>query len=153
MVLSHRLPCAERKGYQRREPFAHCNGNRRTTGRHPIFHLSRSCGRFSPSPFTRITAVWTINGHREFNRTPFGIKTSGSWFEKLMNIVCSGLQGSELFIYVDDIINFARDLQEHREKWIRLSMRLAAAGVLRSENWKFLVRRSHFYDIVFPAKD
>jgi len=44
-----------------------------------------------------------------------------------MNNVLSGLQGNELFVYMDDIVIYARSLKEHEIKFERLMKRLREA--------------------------
>lgn len=50
-------------------------------------------------------------GHYEFNGMPFGLKNAT--FQRLMNVVLSGLTGVEAFVYLDDIVVYGRSLQTH----------------------------------------
>ena len=53
--------------------------------------------------------------------------------------ILTGLQGIELFVYMDDIVIYARSLKEHREKLEKLLGRLKTAGlVLQPEKCHFL---------------
>ena len=47
---------------------------------------------------------------------PFGLKNAPATFQRLMNSVLTGLQGLRCLIYLDDIVIFARDLQDHTVK-------------------------------------
>ena len=46
-------------------------------------------------------------GHYEYKRMPFGLENAPSTFQRLMDQVLSGLQGLELFVYMDDIVIYA----------------------------------------------
>lgn len=49
------------------------------------------------------TAFTTPFGHYTFNRMLFGLKNAPATFQKLIDLVLSGLQGEELFD-MDDIV-------------------------------------------------
>ena len=59
------------------------------------------------------TAFSTLNGHYEFNKMPFGLKNAPTTFQRCMDLVLSGLQGVELFVYMDDIVLYADSIEEH----------------------------------------
>lgn len=59
------------------------------------------------------TAFSTPQGHFEFNRMPFGLKNAPATFQRLMNIVLSGLTGIKSFVYLDDIVVYGSSLQAH----------------------------------------
>jgi len=62
------------------------------------------------------TAFSTEQGHWEYLRLPFGLKTAPATFQKMMNSVLSGLTGTHCFVYLDDIVLYARSLTEHYVK-------------------------------------
>jgi hypothetical protein len=62
------------------------------------------------------TAFSTKQGHWEYRRLPFGLKTAPATFQKMMNAVLSGLTGTRCFVYLDDIVLYARSLWEHNVK-------------------------------------
>jgi len=62
------------------------------------------------------TAFSTKQGHWEYRRLPFGLKTASATFQKLMNSVLSGLTGTCCFVYLDDIVIYARSLADHNTK-------------------------------------
>ena len=70
------------------------------------------------------TAFSTPYGHYQFTRMLFGLKNAPATFQRLMNSVLSGLQGTELFVYLDDIVIYSRSLREHEIKFTRLMKRL-----------------------------
>ena len=58
------------------------------------------------------TAFSTPHGHFEFNRMPFGLKNAPATFQRVMDLILTGLQGIELFVYMDDIVIYADSLEE-----------------------------------------
>lgn len=85
------------------------------------------------------TAFSTPFGHYEFNRMPFGLCNAPATFQRLMDRVLVGLQGIELFVYMDDIVVYANSLEEHSRKLNTLLGRLQNAGLaLQPEKCMFL---------------
>lgn len=85
------------------------------------------------------TAFSTPYGHYQFTRMPFGLKNAPATFQRLMDNVLSGLQGNELFVYMDDIVIYARSLHEHAIKFNRLMRRLEEANLtLQPDKCEFL---------------
>lgn len=85
------------------------------------------------------TAFSTPYGHYEFQRMPFGLKNAPATFQRLMDQVLSGLQGNELFVYLDDIVLYSSSLREHEIKFERLAARLRAANLkLQPDKCEFL---------------
>jgi len=67
------------------------------------------------------TAFSTPHGHYHFNRMPFGLKNASATFQRLMDQVLSGLQGTDMFVYLDDIVIYATSLKEHQVKFNKLA--------------------------------
>ena len=87
------------------------------------------------------TAFSTPYAHLEFTRMPFGLKNAPATFQRVMDQVLTGLQGVELFVYMDDIVIYAQDLKEHDRKLRALLLRLRDAGLtLQPEKCHFLRR-------------
>ena len=85
------------------------------------------------------TAFSTPHGHYEFNKMPFGLKNAPATFQRCMDLILSGLQGIELFVYIDDIVIYADSLEEHSRKLRTLLARLQNAGLaLQPEKCRFL---------------
>ena len=85
------------------------------------------------------TAFSTPHGHYEFTRMPFGLKNAPATFQRLMDQVLTGLQGVELFVYMDDIVVYASSLEEHNIKMNKLMDRLRAANLmLQPDKCEFL---------------
>jgi hypothetical protein len=70
------------------------------------------------------TAFSTDKGHFEYLRMPFGLKGAPGTFQRLMNKVLTGLNGIKAFVYLDDIIIYAKDLLEHTQKLSEIFQRL-----------------------------
>jgi len=62
------------------------------------------------------TAFSTKQGHWEYRRLLLGLKTAPATFQKLMTSVLSGLTGTHCFVYLDDIVTYARSLADHNTK-------------------------------------
>jgi hypothetical protein len=50
------------------------------------------------------TAFSTKQGHWEYKKMPFGLKTAPTTFQSMMNSVLSGLTGSRCFVFLDDVV-------------------------------------------------
>ena len=75
------------------------------------------------------TAFSTPFGYYDFDRMPFGLKNAPATFQRLMHIVLTGLQGTGLFVYLDDIVLYADTLEEHEEKIDELMNRLRKSNL------------------------
>ena len=85
------------------------------------------------------TAFSVPLGHYEFKRMPFGLKNAPSTFQRLMNTVLSGLQGTRCLVYLDDIVIFADNLQNHNKKLIEIFERLKEFNLkIRPSKCEFL---------------
>jgi hypothetical protein len=85
------------------------------------------------------TAFSTPYGHYQFNRMPFGLKNAPATFQRLMDQTLSGLQGNEVFVYLDDIVLYASSLREHEIKFNKLAKRLRKANLkLQPDKCEFL---------------
>ena len=62
------------------------------------------------------TAFATQNGLYEFTRMPFGLKTAPAIFQRAMGIALAGLTFETCFCYLDDVIVFGRDFEEHNNR-------------------------------------
>lgn len=87
---------------------------------------------------TEKTAFSTQNGHYEFRRMPFGLKTAPATFQRTMDNVLRGLQGIHCLVYLDDILIFSNGLQEHLRKLRSVFERL------RKTNLKVQLDKSEF---------
>ena len=72
---------------------------------------------------------------------PMGLKNSPVSFQRLIDQVLVGLQGTALFEYLDDIVVCANNLEEHRRKVRRLLKRLKEPNLsLQLEKCEFLFK-------------
>ena len=70
---------------------------------------------------------------------PFGLKTAPATFQRLMDLTLTGLIGTELFVYLDDIVIYANTLEEHEIKFNNLAERLRKANLhLQPDKCEFL---------------
>jgi len=51
-----------------------------------------------------ITSFSTSNGSYRFTQLPFGLKIAPNSFQRMMTIAFSGLEASQAFLYMDDLI-------------------------------------------------
>lgn len=105
-----------------------------------VFDLASGYHQIEMDPKDRYkTAFSTPRGHWEFNRMPFGLKNAPATFQRLMDTVLTGLQGISMFVYLDDIIVFAKNLEEHGQRINELMQRLRKANLqLQSDKCEFL---------------
>lgn len=75
------------------------------------------------------TAFSTPNGHYEYKKMPFGLKNAPATFQRLMDNVLTGLLGNVCFVYLDDIVIYAKSLEEHKLKLNQLFQRLREANL------------------------
>jgi hypothetical protein len=62
------------------------------------------------------TAFSTKHGHWAHKIMPFGLKNVPATFQAMMNSVLSGLTGSRCFLFLDDVVIYAKSLAEHDAK-------------------------------------
>ena len=75
------------------------------------------------------TTFITRRGSYQFTVLPFGLCNAPATFERLMDLVLSGLNYEVLLVYLDDIIIFSKDLNAHFVRLELLFLRLEAAGL------------------------
>ena len=75
------------------------------------------------------TAFRTYDGLYHFNVMPFGLRNAPATFQRLMDVVLSGLKWKGLLVYLDDIIVYSSTPQEHLLTLANTLERLANAGL------------------------
>ena len=59
------------------------------------------------------TAFITPDGLWQFKKMPFGLCNSPASFQRMMDVVLSGLKWNTCLIYLDDVVIFAKTFEEH----------------------------------------
>lgn len=54
-------------------------------------------------------------GHFEYLVMPFGLTNAPSVFQNLINDILRGTLNRFMFVYLDDILVFSKNLQEHHQ--------------------------------------
>ena len=62
------------------------------------------------------TAFTTGHGVFQFQVMPFGLCNAKGTFQRLMEFVLAGLQWQTCLVYLDDVIVYGRDFDEHLER-------------------------------------
>jgi hypothetical protein len=90
-------------------------------------------------------AFSTKQGHWEYRRLHFGLKTAPATFQKLMNTVLSGLTGTRCFVYLHDIVIYAKSLADHNIKLCEVLDRLSTYRLkLQPEKCEFLRKEVNY---------
>lgn len=76
------------------------------------------------------TAFSISNGHYEYTRMPFGLKNAPAIFQRIINTVLTELTRLRCFVYLDDIIIYASDLNERSKKLEAIFERLKINTVI-----------------------
>ena len=78
-------------------------------------------------------------GHFEMTRMPFGLKNAASTFQRTMEMALQGMQWTTCLIYIDGIIVYERNFDEHLSRIEEVLGRIKAAGLkLKPEKCKML---------------
>jgi hypothetical protein len=88
------------------------------------------------------TAFVCRGGQYRFKRMPLGLCNSGATFQRLVDIVLSGLSYDICLAYIDDILVYSRSLPEHLSRLRTVLSRLENAGLKIKPSKTFLLRRS-----------
>lgn len=75
------------------------------------------------------TAFITRNGLFEWNVLPFGLANAPSTFQRMMDVVLTGLLWEECLVYIDDVLVFGDTLDQHNQRLARVLARLEEAGL------------------------
>ena len=75
------------------------------------------------------TAFATYSGLYEFCKMPFGLVNTPATFQRLMEVVLSGLARDSCHVYLDDVLVFGRTLEEHNSNLSKVLTRIREAGL------------------------
>jgi hypothetical protein len=81
-------------------------------------------------------------GSFRFLTMPFGLSNAGATFQRLMDMVTSGLNFEVCLVYLDDIIIFSRTVEQHIESLRLVLERLRSAGLKLKPAKCDIMRRS-----------
>ena len=76
----------------------------------------------------------TPMGLYQWKVLPMGMKTSGAFFQRLMDSVLGDLQPKIAVVYIDDITIFSPTLEQHHEDVHRVLERLNIANLKANVN-------------------
>ncbi len=76
-----------------------------------------------------ITVFSTREGHFDFIRMPFGLKSAPLTFQRTMNSIFSGMLGKSIYIYLDDIIIDSIDTKSYLDTMKLVLQRLQESGL------------------------
>jgi len=101
------------------------------------------------------TAFICPRGMYRYKTMPFGLCNAGASFERLVDILFSGLHLDVCLVYVDDIVVFSTTVEEHFERLVRVFARLREAKLklkpskcllkIAVFSWPCSFRRRHCY--------
>ena len=84
------------------------------------------------------TAFSIPHGKFEFNVMTFGLRNAGATYQRMMDIILSGLPPDRVLAYLDDIVIFSKSFDEHKRVVDMVLDKLEAAGItLRPEKCVF----------------
>ena len=91
------------------------------------------------------TAFICPGGMYRYRTMPFGLCNAGATFQRLMDVVMTGLHLDVCQVYLDDIIVFSKTVEEHLERVITILGRLRSAGLkLKPEKCSLMQRSVSF---------
>nr|GEY79432.1 putative reverse transcriptase domain-containing protein [Tanacetum cinerariifolium] len=99
------------------------------------------------------TAFRTRYGHYEFQVMPFGLTNAHAVFMDLMNRVCKPYLDKFVIVFIDDILIYSKNKQEHKEN-LKLSLELLKKEELYAKIFKceFLIPKVQFLSHVINSQ-
>ena len=93
----------------------------------------------------KISCFVTKSRTYSFKRLPMGLSSSSHCFERLTETVLRGLQYEELLVYMDEVIVFSANQDQHVERLSRMLSRLQDAGLKIKPSKTFLFQKQVEY--------
>ena len=105
-----------------------------------VFDLASGFHQVETHPEERPkTAFSSPRVHFVYLRMPMAIRNAPATFQRLMDTVLNGMHGTEVSVYLDDIVVYSETLEEHDKKVRRLFARLRDANLkLQPDKCDFL---------------
>lgn len=75
------------------------------------------------------SAFFTKYGLFEYIKMPFGLCSAPSTFQRCIELIFRGMQWKHLLIYLDDIIIFSQDMEDHFKQLNDALQRLQSTGL------------------------
>jgi RNase H-like domain found in reverse transcriptase/Reverse transcriptase (RNA-dependent DNA polymerase)/Integrase zinc binding domain len=91
------------------------------------------------------TAFVTDKGQFQMCKLPMGLKISPSAFSRLMTIAMAGLNYKNCFVYLDDLIVFGRNMEEHTKNLTLVMERLRNVNLKLNPEKCIFMRKSVLY--------
>ena len=89
----------------------------------------------------------------EFVTVPFGLINAPATFQRLMELICRGLQWTSCLIYLDDILVFGKSFQEHTERLQDVLERIRLSGLkLKPEKCELFNEEVRFLGHIINAE-
>ena len=82
------------------------------------------------------------NGQWQFRRMPMGLCNSGATFQRLVDIILSGLAYETCLAYIDDIIVYSQTTADHFDRLNAVLQRIEDAGLKIKPSKTFALQRS-----------
>ena len=99
-------------------------------------------------------AFCTKYGLYKYLTMPMGMTNSPAVFQRLMELVLTGLQWHTCLIYLDDVLVFGSNFDEHMQRVEQILLRIREAGLkLKPEKCQFLQTSVNFLGHKFPQKE
>lgn len=100
------------------------------------------------------TAFVSHNGLYQYKRVPFGLKNAPSTFQRSIDMILSSVKWKHVIFYLEDIIVFSRNVEEHLQHLQTVLGMLQNAGIsLKLKKCFFLQKRVDYLGhIVSPGK-
>ena len=87
------------------------------------------------------TACVCKYGHFEMTRMPFGLNNAASTFQRTMELALQGLQWVTCLIYIDDVIVFGKDFDQHMQRLEEVLDRIKKAGLKLKASKSYLLQK------------
>ena len=91
------------------------------------------------------TAFYTPNGLMQFRKMGFGMCNAPATYQRMMELIMSGLSWEEVVAYVDDLIIFSKTFDEHLKSIERVLARLRSSKLKLNPGKSFFAYRSVTY--------